>query len=191
MRSKPITRRTVLSLRDKMPEAVRIAASDAIAVSVASLIANLPAGALVGMYAPKGTEVETVRIDAAVRARGLRVAYPRIVAGDRRLAFHEVTPAELQLARFGLREPRADARTVDVSTIAAFVIPGLAFDTAGGRIGWGRGYYDATLAIASPTALRIGLGFDCQLVDSVPRDAHDAQLHYVVTETTVHRGAPT
>lgn len=189
MRSKPITRRTVLSLRDKMPEPARIAASEAIAASVESLIAHLPAGSLVALYAPKGTEVETARLDALVRARGLRIAYPRIVAGDRRLAFHEVAPSELVLARFGLREPRSDAPSIDIASIAVFVIPGLAFDTDGGRVGWGRGYYDATLAIASSSALRIGLAFDCQLVERVPRDAHDAQLHYVVTETAVHRGA--
>jgi len=191
MRSKPITRRTVLSLRDKMPEAARIAASDAIAASVDSLLAHLPAGSLVALYSPKGTEVETARLDSIVRARGLRIAYPRIVPGDRRLAFHEVAPSDLALARFGLREPRPDASTVDVASITAFVIPGLAFDTDGGRIGWGRGYYDATLATAAQGALRIGIAFDCQLVDSVPRDAHDAQLHYVVTETAVHRGAST
>lgn len=188
MRSKPITRRTVLSLRDKMPEPARIVASSAIATSVESLLATLPSGALVGLYAPKGTEVETAELDGRLRARGLRVAYPRIVDGDRRLAFHEASVDELETARFGLREPRADAPVAALTSIAAFVIPGLAFDRDGGRVGWGRGYYDATLAHA-PDALRIGIAFDCQVVDSVPRDPHDAALHYVVTETATFRGA--
>lgn len=166
-----------------------MAASDVIAASVDALITDLSAGSVVALYAPKGTEVETSSLDALARGRGLRIAYPRIVAGDRRLAFHEIEPANLVLARFGLREPRPDAPSVDIASIAAFVIPGLAFDRDGGRVGWGRGYYDATLAVAAPSALRIGLAFECQLVERVPRDPHDAQLHYVVTETAVHRGA--
>ena len=189
MRSKPITRRTVLSLRDKMPEPARIAASAAIAASVDAVLAALPANAIVALYAPKGTEVDTTALDATLRARGLRIAYPRIVDGDRRLAFHVAAGDELEVAHFGLREPRADRPAADLASIAAFVIPGLAFDRSGGRVGWGRGYYDATLAHA-PGALRVGIAFDCQIVDSVPRAAHDIQLHYVITETATHRGAP-
>ena len=188
MQSKPITRRTAMSLRDKMPEPARIAGSTVIAASVDALLASLAPGSLVALYAPKSTEVDTLDLDTRLRARGLRVAYPRIVEGDRRLAFHETTIAELADGRFGLREPRPDAPAVDLASIAAFVIPGLAFDRHGGRVGWGRGYYDATLAHA-PDALRIGIAFDCQLVPSVPSDPHDAPLHYVVTETATHRGA--
>ncbi len=188
MRTKPITRRTVLSLRDKMPEPARVAASEAIAATVETELAALPSGSLVGLYAPKGTEVETTTLDRDLRARGLRVAYPRIVAGQRTLAFCEVAIDELVSAHFGLREPRPDASAVDLAIIAAFVIPGLAFDRGGGRVGWGRGYYDATL-VHAPNALRIGIAFECQLVESVPLDAHDALLHYVVTETATYRGA--
>jgi 5-formyltetrahydrofolate cyclo-ligase len=186
MRSKPITRRTVLSRRDKLPEVERHAASVAIARAVDRLLA-LPAGSIVALYAPKGTEVETASLDALARARGFRVVYPRIVDGDRRLAFHEVAIGELAPSRFGLAEPAADASRVETATISAFVIPGLAFDRHGWRVGWGRGYYDATLAVA-PGARRIGVAFECQLVDEVPRDVHDARLHHVVTEANVYAG---
>jgi 5-formyltetrahydrofolate cyclo-ligase len=115
--------------------------------------------------------------------------YPRIVDGTRALEFHEVAPEQLVPSRFGLREPRADWRNV-VGTVevGAFVIPGLAFDRAGGRIGWGFGHYDATLAAAAPTALRIGLAFECQLLDDVvAREPHDVALHYVVTERAAYQ----
>lgn len=186
MGPKPITRRTVLSLRDALNASERAAASDAIADAAMQLVASLPAGSVIALYAPKGTEVDTTRIDVLARARGLRVAYPRIVDGERKLAFHEVTISELVPAKFGLREPDPQAPSVELAELAALVIPGLAFDRAGGRIGWGRGYYDATLAVI-PGALRIGLAFECQIVESVPRDPHDASLHYVVTETAVYR----
>jgi 5-formyltetrahydrofolate cyclo-ligase len=187
MRSKPITRRTVLSRRDKLPEGERHAASVAIAIAVDRLFAALPAGSIVALYAPKGTEVETAALDVHARVRGLRVVYPRIVDGDRRLSFHEVAIGELSPSRFGLSEPAVDAPRVETSDISAFVIPGLAFDRHGWRVGWGRGYYDATLAVA-PGARRIGVAFECQLVDEVPRDVHDARLHHVVTEENVYAG---
>ena len=65
------------------------------------------------------------------------------------------------------------------------LLPGLAFDRAGGRIGWGRGHYDATFA-AAPSALRIGLAFERQVVEQVAREAHDEALHIIITEVATH-----
>jgi len=188
MRGKPITRRTVLSRRDALTPQARAEASDAITARVEALLAPLAAGSLVALYAPKGTEVATARIDAALRARNVRVAYPRVVDGERQLAFQESSAETLVPARFGLREPAPDAPAVTLASITAFVVPGVAFDRSGGRVGWGRGYYDATLA-AAPGALRIGVAFECQLMDQVPRDPHDVLLQYVVTEADTYRGA--
>lgn len=188
-RTKPITRRTVLLRRDTMSELARIAASDLIADFAMQLVARFPAGETIALYAPKGTEVDTARIDAFARARGLRVVYPRVVDGSKLLAFHDAPVDALEAGHFGLREPRADAPTIELPAITAFMVPGLAFDRAGGRIGWGRGFYDVTLAAANPQALRIGLAFECQLIDEVPRDPHDIHLHYVVTEAAIYRAA--
>lgn len=189
MRAKPITRRTVLSRRDALTADERAAASDVIATRIDALLAAVPAGSVVALYAGKGSEVATDRIDASARARGLRVAYPRIVDGERRMAFCEVTIETLVPGHFGLREPAADARAIELESIAAFVVPGVAFDRRGGRVGWGRGYYDATLAAAAPGALRVGVAFEIQMMDQVPSDPHDAPLHHVVTETATYRGA--
>ena len=165
----------------------REAASAQIAARVDELLASIvAAGGVLALYAAKGSEVDPIALDAHARARGLRVAYPRVVDGERQLAFHEATLTELVPSRLGLREPRADAPALALDAIAAFVVPGAAFDRTGGRIGWGRGHYDATLA-AAPAAIRVGLGFDCQVIDAVPHDPHDALLHYLVTETAVYR----
>jgi len=104
----------------------------------ALLAARLSPGAVVSLYSAKGSEVDTTRIDAFARGMGLVVAYPRVIAKQRLLAFHAVTLDELAPARFGLREPNADAPGIAVTDIAAFLVPGLAFDRSGGRIGWGR-----------------------------------------------------
>ena len=170
-----------------MPADERAAASALIAERANQLLAgSLQSGASIALYAPKGSEVDTALVDASARARGLRVAYPRVVDGDRRLELREATPEALVPSRFGLREP-VGGEVVAIAEIAAFVVPGLAFDRAGWRIGWGRGHYDATLAAATPSALRIGLAFECQLIDEVPHDPHDARLHYVVTEAATYR----
>lgn len=102
------------------------------------------------------------------------------------LQFYPVSLDELVPSRFGLREPRGDGPEVAVADLAAFVVPGLAFDRAGGRIGWGRGHYDATFAAASPDALRVGLAYECQLVEEVASEPHDVALHIIITEVATH-----
>jgi 5-formyltetrahydrofolate cyclo-ligase len=115
----------------------------------------------------------------------MRVVYPRVVEGNRVLAFHEAMRDELALARFGLREPQARTAEVALEDISVFFVPGLAFDREGGRIGWGRGHYDATFA-ARPDALRVGLAFECQIVERVPREAHDTLVNIIITEVATH-----
>lgn len=176
----------MLAFRDALTPVTRAAASHQIADRANALLdVKLPQGSVIALYAAKGTEVETLEIDGHAGTHGMRVGYPRIVAGDRRLAFHEVARGALVAARFGLREPRLDAPVLPLDQITAFVIPGIAFDRAGGRIGWGRGYYDATLESA-PAALRIGLAFEGQLVDHIAREPHDIPVHYIVTEVATY-----
>ena len=185
-RGKPVTRRSVLSRRDALSVAERVPAEARITDEVMALLARVPKGSFVGLYAAKGSEVATTGIDARARAAGLRVAYPIVESGARQLAFAEAQIGELVAGPYGLREPGASAVRVPLAEIAAFLVPGVAFDRSGGRIGWGRGHYDATLA-AAPAALRIGLAFECQVLDRVERDPHDAVLHHVVTEVASYR----
>jgi 5-formyltetrahydrofolate cyclo-ligase len=177
----------LLAIRDAMTAEARAVASVTICDAASSLLAaRLSPGAVVAMYSAKGSEVETARIDGFARARGWTVAYPRVSGDARLLTFHAVTLDALAPSRFGLREPSADAAAVAVDEISAFVVPGLAFDRAGGRIGWGRGHYDATFTAASPAALRVGLAFECQLIEQVVREPHDVALHIIITEVATH-----
>ena len=176
-----------LARRDALSVEERAAASVAICDAANALLAERVApGAVVALYAAKGSEVDTSRIDGAARRAGLVVVYPRVIEAARTLAFHAVTVDELAPTRFGLREPSADAAAVGVEDVAAFVVPGLAFDRAGWRIGWGRGHYDATFAVASASALRVGLAYECQLIEHVAREPHDVALHLLVTEVTTY-----
>jgi len=171
----------MLSRRDAMSVDERREASARIAATVAPMLTTHDDG-VVALYAPTSTEVATAALDAEARAHGLRVAYPRVVAGSRVLELAESTIDALVPGAYGLREPIGPA--LPLADIAVFVVPGIAFDREGGRVGWGHGYYDATLAAARAGVLRIGLAFDCQLVERIPRDAHDIGLDLVVTETT-------
>ena len=141
-------------------------------------------GSTVALYAGKDSEVDTLRLDEAARRRGLVVAYPRVHDHTRALTFHAVERAALEPSRFGLLEPSADTPAVELTELAAFIVPGLGFDRSGGRIGWGRGHYDATFTAAGDGPLRIGLAFSCQVLDEVPREAHDVGLHILITEGT-------
>jgi 5-formyltetrahydrofolate cyclo-ligase len=176
----------LLALRDAMEAGERAAAGIVICDAANALLAaRSTPGAAIALYAAKGSEVVTAPIDAFARRVGLVVTYPRVSERERLLAFHEATLDELVPSRFGLREPRPDARAVGVQDIAVFFVPGLAFDRAGGRIGWGGGHYDTTLA-AAPDALRIGLAYECQLLERVAREPHDVALHIIITEVATH-----
>ena len=183
-RGKPDTRRTLLSRRDALTDRERADKSVAICERAAAYLAGrCEPGSVVALYAHKGSEVETTRLDELLRAQGIRVAYPRVMDDQHELAFSEVAITDLvQSGRWGLREPTTEA--IPLGEIRAFVMPGLAFDRAGGRVGWGKGHYDATLQKTS--ALRVAVAFDFQVIDSVPHEAHDAVLDAIITETTTH-----
>jgi 5-formyltetrahydrofolate cyclo-ligase len=184
---KPAARRAARARRDALLPHARAAADVAISARLRDeLLPLLAPGAVLTLYAAIGSEVATAALDREARARGLVVAYPRVVPGQRALAFCAAALADLVPAAFGLREPPASAPCLALATIDTIVVPGLAFDRRGGRLGWGRGHYDATLA-AAPHARRVAVAFECQVVDHVPLGPLDAPLHWLITEATTYR----
>jgi 5-formyltetrahydrofolate cyclo-ligase len=148
-------------------------ASSAVRAHVAELV---QVGALVAVYSALPSEVDPVDF-AALAGRGVRLVWPR-VAPRRALEFLDGRP-EVP-GPFGIRQP-ARGRVVDPAEIDLIVVPGLAFDRRGGRLGVGAGYYDRFLPLLRPDTLVVGVGFDWQLVPFVPREAHDAPVHCVLT----------
>lgn len=156
-----------------------------IAVGATRELDRLKAGDVVALYAAKGSEVETASIDAAARERGLVVVYPRVIDGERVLTFAAVERSALVTANHGLHEPQAGEPVVSLDAIALCFVPGVAFDRDGGRIGWGRGHYDATL-VRAPAARRFALAFECQVVERIEREDHDAPMNAIITEVATH-----
>lgn len=155
--------------------------SRTIALRLETVPAYLDAGT-VALYAPLGTEVDPGELARRALARGVRVVFPRVAQGERRLVFARCDPAELVRGPLGAAEPPPSAPEVEPAEIGCVVLPGVGFSEDGLRLGRGGGYYDATLA-RMPGAARVGVAFDVQLVPALPREAHDAPLDAVVTET--------
>ena len=114
---------------------------------------------------------------------GKRIALPRVCGGE--LIFHWVVCREdLQPGKFGILEPAADAAEAR-KEFHLILVPGLAFDLRGGRLGRGKGYYDRFLA--GSRGLRMGICFEDQIVDNVPSEAHDLRMDFVVTPSAIYR----
>ncbi len=187
-RAKAALRQRVRVVRDQLAPDYRRAAASAIADALdREVFTALAPGAIVAAYAAIRSEVDSAPFAARARGRGLRVAYPRITA-DHELAFALADRADLAPGPMGIPEPEASAPPLDLAAIDVFVIPAIAFDPTGARLGWGGGYYDRTLARA-PHARRVGVAFASQLVASVPTDGHDQRVHLIVTEVALHRCA--
>lgn len=143
----------------------------------------------VALYAAKGAEVATDSLIAAVIQRVGAVLLPRVTeAGELEFRRVESFPSGLVTGSFGILEPDPERHSirVPVAEIDVIFLPGSAFDSHGGRIGYGKGHYDKFLA--SPhSATKFGLCFALQLVDRIPTEAHDVALDGVITENGVIR----
>jgi len=142
-------------------------------------------------YVGVGNEVLTWNFLDVATAGGKKIVVPYVSEG--RLALFRLADlAELGPAPFGLLEPRRElrdrpARQIEAHDVDLFVVPGLAFDTAGTRLGHGKGYYDKLLRLARVETPRVGLAFACQMLPRLPALAYDISMHAVVTEIAVHR----
>lgn len=188
MPEKTRLRREILARRDA--EADRPRRSRAIV----ERILNLPeyeGAALLSAFVGVGTEVDTLPLIETALARGKRVAVPWVDGRVLRL-FDLADVGELAPAPFGLLEPPPDlraaaSREVAPAEVELFVVPGVAFDRHGGRLGHGRGYYDRLLARARGEVPFIAAAFECQLVERVPMTPRDVPVDAIATELALHR----
>lgn len=142
------------------------------------------------LYASFDGEVRTEELIAATLQLGKRVILPRVNRRRHELDLYFVEEPERQLApgTWGIPEPVAElcapARLADVHCVIA---PGVGFDLHGGRLGYGGGYYDRLLNSLTPWQARVAVGlcFEAQIVDEVPRSFFDAGVSIICTEVNL------
>lgn len=136
-------------------------------------------------------EVQT--IDAIAQAFSLkkRVAVPYCLNDELEL-FALQSMDDLAPGAFGVLEPKFELRKlperqVRMTQISLAVVPGVAFDRHGGRLGYGKGYYDKLLALSKNDTTLVGLAFDSQIFDEVPMESHDIPMDLVITQTHIYQ----
>lgn len=142
-----------------------------------------PPACPVSGYWPMGEEIDVVPVLEALSARGHPIGLPVMVGKARPLVFRAWHPGQaLEDGGFGTRIPSVDAPAL---TPRVLLVPLLAFDRAGYRLGYGGGFYDRTLQAlraGDPGVLAVGVAYAGQEVTSVPHDANDQPLDMVLTE---------
>ena len=183
--TKAYLRETVLRRRDAMDAATRTALSRAILGEISALAAYRAAGAVLA-YAGFGSELETDAFLRRTLDEGKTLLLPRVDRRNRLLDVYEVGDlvGDLEAGTWGIREPRPDRCAMYDPAAADFVLlPGLAFDARGRRLGYGGGFYDRLLSGSlSPRAWLVAGAFEVQMVEEVPMDEHDVPMDAVVTE---------
>lgn len=191
-------RRAVIAQRDAIDLDVRAAKSAVICARLVELLDRLDAATphTVAVYAAMGSEVDPAAFAAAAAKRGWRVAYPCMLstsdaaACGQRMCMRAVSAGDASEAPFIAHPTRAFAATdvdsvrfpiVPAAELDMVVVPLVAFDRTGARLGYGGGCYDRYLSTLSPACQIIGIAFDEQRVDHVPIDAHDLPLPHIVS----------
>ena len=191
-------RRAVIARRDALDLDLQAAKSADICARLVDLLGRLDAAAphTVAVYAAMGSEVDPAAFAAAAAKRGWRVAYPCMLSAaeaaacGQRMCMRAVSAGNASEAPFIAHPMRAFAATdvdsdhfpiVPAKALDMVVVPLVAFDQTGARLGYGGGCYDRYLPMLSPACQIIGIAFDEQRVDHVPTDAHDLPLPNIVS----------
>lgn len=177
-------RARVLAARDALDGQFRADAAAAILSTLLQLEELTRAGSVLA-YSSFGTELDTHGFLDRVIESGRHLVLPRVDRAERRLRLYAVADLDRDLASgtWGIREPDPDrCREVTLTDVDFVLVPGVAFDTRGGRLGYGGGFYDRLLATAEPSLPRVAAAFAVQVVDAVPVEDHDRTMTTLVTE---------
>ncbi len=180
-------RAAVLAARRAVPAHEHDADAHALVGHVTTLIS---VEETVCAYVPVGSEPGSLELVASLHRRGVRVLLPvarHDTAGlPQPLKWGEYVPGELVEGRFGLREPKGPLLSAESVAIATtLLIPALAVDGSGVRLGRGAGFYDRSLRLVSRSARLVAVVRDDELMDRLPTEPHDVSMTHALTP---HRG---
>jgi 5-formyltetrahydrofolate cyclo-ligase len=180
-----------LARRDALPERVHAAASAAIATRIVGLSSWIAAPAVL-LTLPFRSEWDTRPLVAAALAGGRVVLLPRVNPRTRMLELYAIRDpdTDVEPGFQGIPEPRASCRAASAGEVHWALVPGVAFDARGARLGYGGGFYDRLLPLLAPDVPRVAGAFEMQLVERVPVAGHDLQVETIVTERRTILCAP-
>jgi len=180
---KSVIRKDAILRRDALPAAERAKAAEIIATRPFPVA--MDAGMIVSGFMPLKTEINPLPLMRSFAAQGARLALPAIDGRGKPLIMRAFAFGdELASGQWGIREPKADAPEVAPDIL---LVPLLAFDRTGHRIGYGAGYYDMTIARlrAMKPVVAVGIAFAAQEIGEVPVTPRDARLDLVLTEREI------
>jgi 5-formyltetrahydrofolate cyclo-ligase len=182
--AKRALRDTLLQARDKLDPQFRADASRAIAARITALDSYRIARVVL-LTLPYRSEWDAALLAQHAIAAGKTVAVPRVDTAARML--RPLRIADLQrdvdVGYRGIPEPRADRDPVAPEAIEWVLVPGVAFDPRGARLGYGGGFYDRLLPLLPRAAQRVAGAFDMQLAAAVPTAPHDLRVDWIATES--------
>ncbi|HUZ30991.1 MAG TPA: 5-formyltetrahydrofolate cyclo-ligase [Xanthobacteraceae bacterium] len=181
--SKAVLRRDVVARRDALPAVTRTATAETLAARPFPL--PLAPGMIVSAFMPLKNEIDPQPLMRKLAGEGVRFVLPVVIGRGKPLVMREWAFGEpLVQGIWGIREPAPTAATADPDIL---LVPIVAFDRTGHRIGYGAGYYDMTITQlrARKQVIAVGLAFATQEVPAVPATPRDARLDLVLTEREV------
>jgi 5-formyltetrahydrofolate cyclo-ligase len=183
---KDTIRKEILKKRDDIPQEIKTDKNANIKKKLFSLHEFMNAG-LVCFYASFRSEVETLTMIKESLAMGKRVVLPKVQLKGRRVALCEIKNiSELSAGHMGIPEPTLlNDHALLIDELDLIVIPGVAFDYACNRLGYGGGYYDMLLAQRKKKAPIIALAYEEQIVDKILSESHDIKVDMIITDKRI------
>jgi len=177
-----------LRQRDRQTQADLAAATNRIHQHLHDWLQATPP-ATICAFAGTSNEINLLPLLASLQQCGWRTALPRIDSKRRGIMHMHLWPADspLQDNRYGIPEPASDCAQMAAEAIDICLLPLLAFTEHGDRLGMGGGYYDRWLPQTTPAMLRVGVACEWQRLTTLPLDQWDQSMHYVCTESGLHR----
>lgn len=188
LHAKPALRRELKERCRRIPADVRRRESAKLARHLIAWLEEHETGA-VALYAARQFEIDPGAVRQWARQRGVRIFYPRVNPATQSLEFLNVEAEEhLQAGAFGILEPTCERPSIEPEDFPLVVlVPGLAFDWQGHRLGSGLGYYDRALGSLRKKVSRVGVAYTFQIRASLPVDPWDQRMDLLATEQFVVR----
>jgi 5-formyltetrahydrofolate cyclo-ligase len=176
----------MLALRNSKPTAELDQLSSRITARLLDL-PTLKEARIISTYLDIGSEVRTRGLVEWAVGNSKKIIVPVVDKAQQRLIFSEFrTPEELERGAHGIQEPKREfRRPIALEQADVILVPGVAWDQKGFRIGYGAGYYDRSINALRTHVTTIGLAYEFQFISNVPRSRYDRRVDRIVTESRI------